>query len=119
MDCQLAYLANCSQGNIQDVLYSLPETLDETYERTLLGIKETKWDFAQRLLFCVAVASRPLRVEELAQILAIDFKSGPIPEFREDWRLKNPVEAVLSTCPTLLSVVNVQTSLERDRKSVV
>ena len=73
-------------------------------------IKETKWESAQRLLACVTVASRPLRAEELAEILAFDFKSGTIPKFHKNWRLNNPVEAVLSACSTLLSVVNVETS---------
>ena len=90
----------------------MPATLDETYERTLREIKETKWESAQRLLTCVTVASRPLRVEELAEILAFDFKFGAIPKFHKDWRLKNPVQAVLSTCSTLL---NVKTSLESSR----
>ncbi len=54
--------------------------------------------------FCVAVASRP-RVEELAEFLA--FEVRPIPKFREDWRLEDPVGAVLSTCSTLLAVVNI------------
>ena len=61
------------------------------------------------------MASRPLRVEELAEILTFDFKSGAIPKFHEDWRLKNPVEAILSACPTLLSVVNVKTYRETSR----
>ena len=108
MDCQLAYLANCFPGNIQDILNGLPKTLDETYERTLREIQEPKWASARRLLVCVTVASRPLRVEELAEILAFDFKSGAIPKFRKDWRLKNPVDAVISACSTLLSVVNVE-----------
>jgi ankyrin repeat protein len=85
-------------------------TLDETYQRTLREIKETKWESAKRLLVCVTVAARPLRVEELAETLAFDFKSGAIPKFHEDWRLKNPVEAVLSACSTLLSVVSVKSS---------
>ena len=93
----------------------MPETLDETYERTLREIKETKWESAQRLLACVTVARRPLRVEELAEILAFDFKSGTIPKFHKDWRLNNPVEAVLSACSTLLSVVNVETTLKSFR----
>jgi len=29
------------------------------------------------------------------------------PKFREDWRLEDPVDAVLSTCSTLLSRVHV------------
>jgi len=93
----------------------LPATLDGTYKRTLQEIKETKWESAQRLLVCVTVASRPLRVEELAEILAFDFKSGAIPKFHKDWRLNNPVQAVLSACSTLISVVNVETSLGSSR----
>jgi len=115
VDCQLAYLADCFPGRIQEILSGLPATLDETYERTLREIKEAKWESAQRLLVCVTVASRPLRVEELAEILAFDFKSGAMPKFHEDWRLKNPVDAVLSACSTLLSVVKVETSLETSR----
>jgi len=73
------------------------------------------WESAQRLLFCVTVACRPLQVEELAEILAFDFKSAAIPKFHKDWRLKNPVEAILSACPTLLSVVNIYTYRKTSR----
>jgi len=108
--CQLDYLGKCLPGRIQHTLGELPVTLDETYERTLQEIDDTNWEFARRLIQCVAVVSRPLRVEELAEFLAFDFKVGQIPRFREDWRLEDPVEAVLSTCSTLVSVVNVEDS---------
>jgi ankyrin repeat protein len=88
----------------------LPATLDETYERTLEDIPGTNWEFARRLLQCVVVVSRPLRVEELADLLAFDFTAGQIPEYHEDWRLEDPVEAVLSTCSTLLTLVNIDDS---------
>src|SRR6266853_1328608 len=104
--CQLEYLGKCLPGRIQHALDELPSTLDETYERTLREIDDTNWEFARRLLLCVAVASRPLCVEELAEIIAFDFKTGPIPKFPEEWRLEGPVETVLSTCSTLLSVVD-------------
>jgi hypothetical protein len=74
-------------------------------------INDTNWEFAQRLLLCVAVVSRPLRVEELAELLAFDFEAGEIPTFHKDWRywrLEDPVEAVLSTCSTLLSLVSFE-----------
>jgi hypothetical protein len=87
----------------------LPETLDETYERTLREINKEDWELAHRLFQCVAVASRPLRVEELAEFLSFDFNGGPIPKY-QGWRLDDPVDAVLSTCSTLLSVVNVNNS---------
>jgi hypothetical protein len=88
----------------------LPETLDETYQRTLREINKADWEFAHRLFQFVAVASRPLRVEELAELLAFDFKAGPIPEFHEDWRLEDPVDAVLSACSSLLAVIDVKGS---------
>ena len=71
-------------------------------------MKKANWEFAHRLLQCIAVASRPLRVEELAEFLAFDFETGPIPEFDEDLRLDDPVDAVLSTCSSLVAVVNVE-----------
>jgi hypothetical protein len=61
-------------------------------------------------LQCVAVACHPLRVEELAEFLAFDFTTGPIPEFHESFRLEDPIHGVLSTCPSFLSVVNVDGS---------
>jgi hypothetical protein len=108
--CQLGYLGVCLPACIRQALDGLPETLDGTYVRTLEEIKDTNWEFARRLFLCVAAASRPLRVEELAEFLAFDFKAGPIPKFREDWRLEDPLEAVLSTCSTLLALVDVDGS---------
>ena len=105
--CQLDYLGKCLPGRVQHALDELPATLDETYERTLHEINDTNWEFARRLIQCVSVVSRPLRVDELAEFLAFDFSAGQIPIFHEDWRLEDPVEAVLSTCSTLLSLINV------------
>src|SRR6266850_1494335 len=104
-DCQLKYLAYCDPPDIRRALDTLPATLDETYERTLRAIK--KWKYARRLFLCVAVASRPLRVEELADILAFDFESGQTPKFNKKWRQQDPLEAVLLTCSTLLTLVDV------------
>src|SRR5579863_1986911 len=110
VDCQLKYLATCLPVDLERALNKLPATLDETYERTLGEIEDANWEAAQRLLQCVAVASRPLRVEELAEILVFNFNAGPIPKFHVDCRLKDPVRAVLSRCSTLLSLANVENS---------
>ena len=85
----------------------LPQSLDATYERILQDINEENWNVALHLFQCVAVASRPLRVEELAELLAFDFDVGPTPTFLEDWRPEDPIGAVLSTCSSLLAVVKV------------
>ena len=60
----------------------------------------TNQDHAHRLLQCLTVAIRPLRVEELAEILAFDFEEAPgaTPKLNEDWRWEDRQRAVLSTC---------------------
>ena len=108
--CQILHLRGCLPWQVQHALTELPETLDETYERTLRGINRANWEFAHRLFQCVSVASRPLRVGELADFLAFDFKAGPIPQFRENRRLEDPVRTVLSMCPSLLAIVNIEGS---------
>ena len=104
--CQVEYICGCIPARIRNALAELPDTLDETYERTLREINKAEWEFAHRLFQFVAVAYRPLRVEELAELLAFDFKAGPIPKFHEDWRMEDPVDAVLSTCTSLLIIVD-------------
>jgi hypothetical protein len=104
--CQLVYICGCIPARIRNALADLPETLDETYERTLREINKADWEFAHRLFQFVSVAVRPLRVEELAELLAFDFEAGPFPKFHEDWRLEDPMRAVLSTCRSFLAIVN-------------
>jgi ankyrin repeat protein len=108
--CQLEYLRQCLRQRIRRALDELPETLDETYDRTLEEIGKRNWEYAHRLFQCVAVASRPLRVEELAEFLAFDFDVESTPTLQEDWREENPAHAVLSTCSSLLAVVDVDGS---------
>ena len=102
----MVHICDCFPARIRRALAELPETLDETYERTLRGINKANWDFAHRMFQFVTVASRPLHVKELADLLAFDFETGSIPEFYEDWRLEDPADAILSTCSTLLAIVN-------------
>ncbi len=102
--CQLVYLRHCLPQRIRRALNELPPTLDATYERTLLDISEQNWEFARRLFHCVAAASRPLRIEELAEFLAFEFNEGDFPTYLPDWRPEDPIGAVLSTCPSFLTV---------------
>src|SRR6266404_4802718 len=106
--CQLEVLRYCLPRNIRRTLNELPQTLDETYERVLKEIGMANRDLAHRLLQCLVVAIRPLRVEELAEILALDFDGaeGATPELNEDWQLEDRQRAVLSTCSSLITVVD-------------
>jgi hypothetical protein len=102
------YLRGCHPGRIRHALAELPETLDETYIRTLREVNKADWELTHRLFQSVAVASRPLRVKELAEFLAFDFHAGPTPRFDEGWRLEDPIDMVLSTCPSFLSIIDIE-----------
>lgn len=107
--CQLEMLQNCLPQNVQRVLRELPKSLDETYERVLKGIGPANRRQAHRLLQCLTVATRPLRVEELAEVLALDFdgaKDG-IPALNKDWRWDDQQQGVLATCSSLIIIVNL------------
>ena len=82
-------------------------TLDETYERILLGIDREKRDHAIRLLKCIAFSRRPLRVEELAEILAVRFDTT-IPRLYTSLRPGDAEEAVLSACSTLVTTIKLR-----------
>ncbi|KAI0290862.1 hypothetical protein BC826DRAFT_516638 [Russula brevipes] len=103
--CQLDNLRRCMPSSIRKALDELPITLDETYERILQGIPKQKRQHAHQLFQCIVAAIRPLRVEELAEIFAIEFGANTAPKLLETWRPEHPEEAVLSTCSTLIAVI--------------
>jgi ankyrin repeat protein len=104
--CQLDTLRRCFPSSIRKTLKELPETLDETYERMLGGIPKEKRQHAHRLFQCLVAAIRPLYVEELAEIFAIEFDQDATRNLMEGWRPENPQEAVLSACSTLITVID-------------
>ena len=83
----------------------LPDTLDETYERILREIRKPNEGHAHRMLQCLVVAVRPLRVAELAEVLAFDFGAEGIPKLNPDWRWADHEEAIMSTCSSLVMIV--------------
>ncbi len=108
--CQLDALRRCFPSAIRRALDDLPESLDETYDRILRGIGKERQGYAQCLFKCLAESIRPLRVEELADVLAIRFDTGELPSYNVNWRAPNAEEAVLSACSSLIIIVDVDTS---------
>ena len=111
--CQLDTLRRCMPSSIRKALSELPITLDDTYERMLQGIPKEKFEHASRLFQCMVAAVRPLRVEELAEIFAIEFGANNAPNLVAGWRPENPEEAVLSTCSSFITIID-----DRDSKIV-
>jgi len=104
--CQLETLRPCLPPSVRPILSELPETLDETYGRILQEIPKSNRLYSHRLLQCLTVAVRPLRVRELAEVLAVDFgATGGIPKLNEDLRWEGQEQAVLSACSSLIAVV--------------
>ncbi len=81
----------------------------------LPGCHRTRWLVVDE---CVGHGSctrglwcKPMSLRRRAAHSRIDSEAGSIPEFYEDCRLEDPVDAVLSTCSTLLAIVDDQGSL--------
>ena len=104
-------LRNCFPSSVRRFLEELPESLDETYERVLREIKKPTRDQARRLLQCLVVAIRPLRVEELAEIIAVDFDDASgIPKLKPGWRWEDQEQALLTSCSSLIAIVGTSDS---------
>jgi hypothetical protein len=91
---------------VRRTLDELPESLDETYERILKEIKKPNRDHARRLLQCLVIAIRPLQVEELTEVLAVDFDNADgIPKLNPNWRWEDEEQALLTSCSSLIAIV--------------
>ena len=77
----------------------------------LREIKKPNRDHARRLLQCLVVAIRPLRVEELAEVLAVDFDDAEgIPKLKPGWRWEDQEQALLTSCSSLITIVDTGAS---------
>ena len=99
-------LRHCLPPSVRQTLNELPETLDETYERVLKELKKPNQVHALRLLQCLVVAIRPLQVEELVEVLAVDFGDEEgIPKLNPNWRWADEEQALLASCSSLIVIV--------------
>ena len=103
--CQLESLRHCLPPSVRHTLSELPESLDETYERILREIKKPNRAHARRVLQCLAVAIRPLRVAELAEVLAVDFDAEGVPKLNAHWRWEDQEQALQVACSSLIAIV--------------
>jgi Ankyrin repeats (3 copies)/Ankyrin repeat len=102
----LEALRHCLPPSVRRTLRELPESLDETYERILKEIKKPNRGHARRVLECLVVAIRPLRVGELAEVLAVDFDDAEgMPKLNADWRWEDQEHALLIACSSLITIV--------------
>ena len=101
--CQLDALGDClNLPTLRKALSSLPRTLDDTYTRILDNIHEDYTKDALKILQWLAYAARPLRIDELVEVIAIDVDGNP--RFDPERRLPDPQD-ILTICSGLVTTV--------------
>lgn len=105
--CHLETLRQALPTCVRSILEGLPECLDNTYEQILKGICKENQRIAHRLMQCLVVAVHPLRIEELAEILVVDFDvKGTPPILNPDLRWAGQEKEVMSVCSSLVNIID-------------
>ena len=99
---QLDEIKECrTKAELKKQLADLPQGLDKTYDRILLGIKEKDHGYAKIFLQWLCFAVRPLTLEELATTAAVDLSAENGPEYKSDNELQD-VKDVLKICSSFI-----------------
>ncbi|KAI1868470.1 uncharacterized protein JN550_006386 [Neoarthrinium moseri] len=103
VECQFKALAECpeSEDLLEQLLQSLPNSLDETYRRMLENIPAAWNSYARQMLTLLCCATRPLTVPELIDAIAIE--TGDYPRFNPKRRLRS-LDALQKVCPGFTEV---------------
>ncbi|KAJ5776749.1 NACHT nucleoside triphosphatase [Penicillium nucicola] len=101
--CQLDSLAKCPhEAAMEEVLVSLPRTLNETYQRMITSIPAERKNDAIRLLQFLVHSKEPLKLAEAKEIIATPIENGS-QGFNIKRRLFCETD-ILGYCPGLVTV---------------
>jgi ankyrin repeat domain-containing protein 50 len=104
---QLISLVNCRKPQeLRQALTTMPKGLNDTYAQILTRISDDDYEVAMRILHWLLFSARPLYIEELAELAAMDMSAEP---FEDIERLWDPAD-VLNICPNLLTTVEEHTT---------
>ncbi len=87
---------------MRETLRSLPKTLDETYDRILVGIGEHDRSYAFRALQWLAFSARPVSIEEVAEAMVVDMDCD-LPHVDYERALRDPRD-LLDICTSLVRI---------------
>ena len=99
-----------TRASLRRSLGTLPPTLDKTYDRILSAISEADSQYAVPILRWLTFSARPLSVDEVAEIVAIDLEDEA--KFDREEVLEDPLD-VLNICSSLV----IMTTDEKDRET--
>ncbi|PVH91840.1 ankyrin [Periconia macrospinosa] len=115
--CQLDALGKCvNRKMLQQALATLPPTLDQTYDRILASIDNDYSQYALRILQWLTFSAKPLSVDEVAEVIAIDVKREPV--FDCDEVLEDSLE-ILNICSSLVTIATENDDGWRKPREVV
>ena len=102
VECQLETLRRCRDiEDVESALNGLPKDLDATYERIPNNITDPKdRKRAQNVLRILAVACRPLTIDEMNAVLMVDCENGNINPKR---KMRDSF-AILDICSSLIEL---------------
>jgi hypothetical protein len=103
--CQLNTLRKCrNRAALRKSLAALPLTLEKTYDQILLAITEEDSLYAIRILQWLTVVERPLSLDEIAEVVAIDGNRDAV--FDAEEVLQDATDA-LEICSSLITIRDV------------
>ena len=107
--CQIQALKDChTVAELEDAICCLPATLEETYERALSIIDERRKEPIRNVLRWLCFSARPVRLEEIAEVMAIDFTAKPQPSYDPRKRLID-AERFFQSYSSLVHVLRIKT----------
>ena len=99
---QLMELKKCpTQKAIKEQLNNLPEGLDETYDRILLGISKKHSDYTKTFLLWLCFVIRPMTLEELAATVIVNLAAENGPQFECENKIQD-ISDVLKMCSSFV-----------------
>ena len=99
---QLNDLKECrTKTDLKKQLANLPQGLDKTYDRILLGIKEKDHGYAKTFLQWLCFALHPLTLKELATTTAVDLCAENGAEYKSDNEFED-IKDVLKICSSFM-----------------
>ncbi|KAH8987960.1 hypothetical protein EDB86DRAFT_2069174 [Lactarius hatsudake] len=97
---QIKILPDCLPATVQRVLERMSPRYHITYARIMQRIPNENWEHAHRMFQFLAVCVRPLLVDELSEILTIDYDRGDFvtPKYEAIWHPETPDRDIFTVC---------------------
>ena len=118
VELQLVQLKKCSSLlALTEQLSNLPNGLDETYDRVLSKLDDNDHGDIHVFLQWLAFSTRTLDLEELAEVVAVDFSDDESPKYAPERRYQD-IRDVLEKCSGLVITIDDENAVKLAHFSV-